>query len=170
MTTEPAETLFAAMRRRGWRVELQPPGVLLPPALRRRFRTLPAALEQVLAQVVSCINPPENAWLLGPADYACSEAPGFCWNSFERMSLEANGELRQRRAITAFWDQHFPFMQAVHSDYDYLALSLAPANFARVVHGCAPEWEEISVVAPDLASFVAAYVQDRPAYPLSLFV
>ncbi len=60
-------------------------------------------------------------------------------------------EAARQQAIRRFWDRYFPFMLAVHSDYDYLAID---TETGKVVHGFAPEWEEPLVVAESFANFL----------------
>ena len=70
-------------------------------------------------------------------------ARGSRWVPLERVrtvSLAAvEGDASAAREIQQYWDRHIPFMMAVHSDYDYLALQTSgdPA-FCAVVHGSAP--------------------------------
>jgi hypothetical protein len=79
-----------------------------------------------------------------------------------------------RAGIKAFWDSHFPFMLAVHSDYDYLAIRLTPDGFGNVVHGYAPEWEEPSPIAVSFAAFLEAFTaaaaMPQAEYPLDVFL
>lgn len=88
------------------------------------------------------------------------------------MALEAADDEAERTAITAFWDAHFPLLLAVHSDYDYFAVRVGGEAHGAVVHGCAPEWEQPTEVAPTLATFLAALAtaaaSAEPPYPYSL--
>lgn len=76
--------------------------------------------------------------------------------------------------IRGFWDRHFPFMPAVHSDYDYLAVSLEGQSYGEIMHGFAPEFEAASMVAPSFKEFLALFklaaAEEREDYPLSLFL
>ena len=62
-------------------------------------------------------------------------------------------------------------MLAVHSDYDYLAVSLDDGS---VVHGCAPEWEDATPVAGSFPEFLRALESEAAAaearWPLTLFL
>ena len=69
------------------------------------------------------------------------------------MSLERDDPDAQKQ-VRGFWDFHFPFMLAVHSDYDYLAVSLDERFYGQVVHGCGPAFEETSLVAPSFSLFL----------------
>ena len=65
-------------------------------------------------------------------------------------------------------------MLAVHSDYDYLAVSLAEDSYGQIVHGYGPEFEETSIVAPSFAHFMRLFGEEaagiRDSYPLSVFL
>lgn len=92
------------------------------------------------------------------------------WNEYEHMTLETYNEGERmgfkkyaedpayREGTKAFWDSHFPFMLAVHSDYDYLAVRLTPKGFGSVVHGHSPSWEEPQPVADSFGAFLQAFV------------
>ena len=88
------------------------------------------------------------------------------------MGLEAaNGDPDWQHEVTAFWDRHFPVMLAVHSDYDYLAVSL---DGGSVVHGSAPQWEDASPVAGSFLEFLRALESEAAAvearWPFAVFL
>jgi hypothetical protein len=175
-TSELVPDLFAALEKKGWNIRRSPAAEpLLPPPLRARYPRLPADLIGFLEVLESCVNSEENVWLLCPGDYRTDPGPeAFRWNEFELMSLEARDDPEKQKEIRRFWDLHFPFMLAVHSDYDYLAVSLAPETYGQIVHGCGPEFEEISTVAASFAAFLSL-LKDEAAgatdgYPLCYFV
>lgn len=99
---------------------------------------------------------------------------GFAWNAFERMALDASVDPEEAEEVTRFWDRHFPFAIAVHSDYDYLAVCLTEESFGAVVHGFAPDWEDPSPVSATvgefLEAFAAAAVAVSSAYPYDVFL
>jgi hypothetical protein len=167
--------LFSALLRRGWVVRFstaeQP---LLPAAIELRYRSLPSEVAALLSSVDICRNPPGDSWLLTSEDYARTTQSGFRWNEYECIALEATTDPLERAAITAFWDNHFPFMLAVHSDYDYLAVRRTADGFGTVVHGFSPEWESPSVVAPSFSTFLETFIvaasESEPEYPLNLFL
>lgn len=142
----------------------------------RTFRVSPRAVSEFLGQIRACHNAAHDAWILGPDDYARSEPGAFHWNECERISLEAlSSDPEAALEVQRFWDRHLPFMMAVHSDYDYLALELAsPSSPGRVVHGFAPAFEEVSVIAPDFDHFlrdlVAASASNAPKYPFDVML
>ena len=123
--------LFSALIRRGWvirsRAAEQP---LLPTAVARRYPLLPPEVIDILSSVDICHNPSETSWLLSAGDYARTSGPGFRWNEYECIALEAAADSLDRAAITGFWNTHFPFMLAVHSDYDFLAVRLTADRFS----------------------------------------
>lgn len=164
-----------ALAQRGWRVVLGT-ALEVPPPLRERYGTIPEEVWRFLAVIGDCRSSKDDAWILGPADYARSEADAFSWNQCEHMSLEASLDDPTRvRETELFWDKHVPFMMAVHSDYDYLAVDVGETHTrGRVVHGCAPDFEQVSVVAPDFSRFLVGLVtaarSSSPSYPFSVFL
>ena len=167
-------TSLEALRVLGWSVEPASEPVALPDAIRRRYPRLPQEVVDLVTGLQACRNVDDDAWLLTAADFADANPDGFAWNAYETMALEEADDDAARAAITAFWDAHFPLLLAVHSDYDYFAVSLAPASFGAIVHGHAPEWEQTSQVAASLAAFVDALAQAArcadPPYPVSLLL
>lgn len=127
-----------------------------------------------VGMLAACHNAAEDIWFMTPSDYARETADSFRWNEIELMSLEAAANETERREIVSFWDRHFPFLLAVHSDYDYLALRLSPDQYGIVVHGYAPEFEETSIVASSFADFLSAFERAAsgasPEYPFSYFL
>ena len=111
-------------------------------------------------------------WFLGTSDYARKSKGGFRWNEYELMAIEtADGDTEGRAKVIAFWDRHLPFMLAVHSDYDYLAVRLEDGV---VVHGCAPEWELPIPIAKSFVEFLADFEREasKPvaSFPWSVFL
>jgi hypothetical protein len=90
------------------------------------------------------------------------------------MALETYDDPIYRAGIKAFWDSHFPFMLAVYSDYDYLAIRLTSEGFGSVVHGYAPDWEEPSPIADSFAAFLEAFTiaaaMPQAEYRLDVFL
>jgi len=159
---------------RGWTIQ---PGIsrepLLPPEVGRRYQRVPAELLAFLEKMDSAFNSYETVWFLCREDYRCADGETFRWNEFELMSLEG-GDAELREQTRKFWDRHLPFMLCVHSDYDYLAVSLDPRSYGAIVHGCGPDFLETSTVARSFAEFLSLYKEavagHRDEWPLSSFV
>jgi hypothetical protein len=166
-------SLLEALGRRGWTVRhAARPRELLSPAISGRYVGLPNEVRTFLSAIDACCSPDQTAWFLTADDYARTNGPALRWNEIEMMGLEAaDGDPDWQREVTAFWDRHFPVMLAVHSDYDYLAVSL---DSGAVVHGHAPEWAETSPVAGSFPEFLRALEAEAAAmqakYPLALFL
>ena len=175
-TSKLGEELLIVLEEIGWRIRRSvSPEPLLPPSVLRRYPDLPQDLTRFLEGLESCVNRDENAWFLCREDYRRTDEEGFRWNENELMSLEwAEGDPEREVQVSSFWDRHFPFMMAVHSDYDYLAVSLDDSSYGEVMHGFAPEFEEPSVFVPSFAEFLALFKQaasgDKEDYPLRLFL
>jgi hypothetical protein len=164
--------LLDSLRARGWKVELSTtPMELLPDPLTRRYHWLPREVAEFLCPLVSCRNQDETVWFLCHSDFSVARSEGFNWNEYERMAIEAAGnDPSLISKIHEFWDNHFPFMLAVHSDYDYLAVRKSDGS---VVHGCAPEWEDPTPIADTFESFLVAFeaaARGNGGYPLTLFL
>jgi hypothetical protein len=163
--------VFEMLRARGWRVELRAPASpLLPAHLAKRYAWLDREVIAFFAQLQTCCSGDETAWFLTAAGFD-REAPGFRWNEYELMGVEfAEGDESLRRAIHAFWDDHFPIAMAVHSDHDYLAIR---KEDGAVVHGFAPDWTDPDVVASSFAELIEALEKQllgEVKYPFTLFL
>lgn len=169
-------TLLESLRHSGWTVRtLAQPAELLPEPLAKRYPRLPGQLVSFLSTLKVCHNSAKDSWFLSAADYHRKKSAGFRWNEFELMALDSmSDDSRECLSIKTFWDQHFPFMMAVHSDYDYLAVRLGKKDSGAVVHGFAPDWEEPSIVAPSFTAFAKALAEagtaSEPKYPLGVFL
>jgi hypothetical protein len=170
------EDLLTTLRRAGWQVQYSAPCQFsLPSTVQQRYQSLPQEVTAFLGKLKSCTNAEQTVWFLCPADFARTDPNSFRWNFQELLSLEAaEGDAAWQAAIRRYWDSHFPFMMAVHSDYDYLAVSLEGESYGAVVHGFAPEFESGSLVAPSFSQFLADYKEvvggHKEAYPLGCFL
>jgi hypothetical protein len=124
-TAQLGADLLAVLQQKGWNTQrstaTEP---LLPPDVQARYPRLPAELTGFLSAIESCVNAEETVWFLSREDYRRTDGDAFRWNEFELMTLEGEEDVALRQEVRGFWDRHFPFMLAVHSDYDYLAVSL----------------------------------------------
>ena len=167
--------LLAALQQKGWNAQrsatTEP---LLPPDVQARYPRLPAELTSFLSAIESCANAEENVWFLCREDYRRTDGEGFRWNEFELMALEREEDAALQQQVRGFWDRHFPFMLAVHSDYDYLAVQLAGPTAGSIVHGAAPDWEEPSLVARSFDEFLRQFAAEATSadakFPFSVFL
>ena len=163
--------LLRALSDRSWKIEATLDPFIKPNAIVERYPTLEGGVLEVLSQITRCIRADEQSWLIAFSDLPADSSQGFRWNEYEIMALESAATAQERNSISHFWDGHFPFLLAVHSDYDYLAIRIADGS---VVHGCAPEWEHPSVFADSFDAFVervceAVSLPELP-YPLSVLL
>lgn len=160
---EAGSELLDVLASSGWKVKRRTKRVpLLPPNVLRRYSNVPAEVVAFLEDLEECTDPSDQIWAFTAEQYRCVEGPGFRWNECELMSLnaaDADKDPRWRSRIEAFWDVHFPFMVAVHSDYDYLAIRLDPGGYGQVMHGYAPEFEEADKVADTFGEFLRMYAR-----------
>jgi len=168
------DTLLTTLSRCGWRIirSQEGPG-LLPPALERRYPRLPPDLVSFLECLEKCENNSSTVWFLVRDDFHHAEEGRFRWDFHEQMSLDAaDSDQDLSEQIRAYWDQHLPFLFAVHSDYDYLAVDLSPDTFGQIVHGYMPEPEQSTPIAPSFGDFINAFersLRGEATYPYNLF-
>jgi hypothetical protein len=118
-----------------------------------------------------CRDGGDTVWLLTARDFARTAGEGFRWNEYECMAIGDAGDDRELiDGVTAFWDRHFPFLLAVHSDYDSLAVYLDDGS---VVHGFAPSWEEPDRFADSFSAFLSrleSHVAGKADYELGVIL
>jgi hypothetical protein len=169
------ERVLELLAARGWRVLVKEESVLrLSEEIELRYSTLPDEVRDFVGRIVVCTSPEEESWLLGAPDYRKTSDPGFTWDGIEQLALEECESAEERAEQIKFWNNHFPIAVSVRSDYDYLAICLAPESFGRVVHGYAPEWENPRMVSHSFREFLTAFErglsEPSPPYPFSVFV
>lgn len=168
------DSLLATLSRYGWyvvRSRLRED--LLPRELQTRYPRLPAELETFLSNLELCCNSKDTVWFLTRENYHPTPDDRFHWNEHELMSLAAADDNGEMARIRAYWDCHFPFLFAVHSDYDYLAVDLRHETYGQIVHGYMPEPEQSSLVARSFMEFVQMFAESlrgNAEYPLSCFI
>jgi len=148
MHAKAIERFGEAAREAGWIIVPRDPSlaVALPEEISRRFGGPPPSYEPFLSSVATACNGDESIWFLTEERFAATDPTGFVWNELEKISLDSADE-EDRPPIVAFWDRHFPIMMAPNGDYDFLAIVTNGPDEGRVVHGYAPEFEDVSVVA-----------------------
>ncbi len=170
------EELLRALESVGWQVERSTSSdPLLPGTIRLRYLLLSEEVTGFLSSLDLCTNRDQTVWFMCREDYVQTDVQRFSWDFCESLNLEtAARDVEWQSQIRSFWDKHFPFMLAVHSDYDYLAISLDEDSKGSIVHGFAPDFELPSVVASSFAEFLTRFkdvVEGRnDEYPLSLFL
>lgn len=163
--------LLEALSKRSWHIDPVESPIAQPAAIAERYPALQSGLLDLLSRVGNCVRHDGQSWLLTFNHFEVNPSEGFRWNEYELMALESAVTERERTAIKRFWDHHFPFLLAVHSDYDYLAIELSSGH---VVHGFAPEWEQPSTLATSFDAFVQRVSAESAlaelSYPLSVLL
>src|SRR5262245_46293195 len=173
-------TALDTLRAVGWTVRERsidaPPALeaVWPPALMRRYPTIPAALTDFVSRIEACVNPDETEWFLTSADYAGSGETVYAWSEWERMELESyeeDGDAAGIAEVREFWNEYLPFFMDVSGDYAYFAVRVvepkpaakrwlfggsrsADPPFGAVVHG-AEDFRAVSQVAGSFDEFLA---------------
>ena len=75
----------------------------------------------------------------------------FIYDTFETLATESAMDKKQRENIVEFWNIHIPFVISLHNGYEYYAVSIKDGS---VVHGCEPNFEDVSKEANSLSDFV----------------
>jgi prepilin-type processing-associated H-X9-DG protein len=85
------------------------------------------------------------------------------------MALGSATDEEDRRTIVSFWDGHVPIMMAPDGDYDCLAIAVGEERRGSVVHGCAPEWEEVDHAESfgDWLAMLSSSLRDPASVPNS---
>lgn len=145
----------------GWSVLLRKtPSFNLNPSIKQRYPLIPIEVTNFLSRIEFCKNQQETVWFMSESDYNYKgDDTSFWWNEFERISLDAAGKDNQWRfEIESFWNNHFPVLLSVFSEYAYIAVDVSKENFGAIVVGVEPEFEEITVFYPNLEEFFTAFV------------
>lgn len=160
MTDEELEDFLGLLRGAGWTVELAGDGGgnELNESFRRRYPRIPEDYRKFLRRVASCERDSGNVWFLCADYYNGVGRTPETWNEFEQLSLESAGDDERWAAETRhFWDNHLAFLMSARGDYAYLGFRVSGDAFGSVVDGYDVDFEGVTDVAPDFASFVRAY-------------
>jgi hypothetical protein len=129
----------------------------LPPAIDARYPAIPPAVRAFLEGLAECARADDAVWFLTPGDYAREDDETFDWNAFETMELAEAVDAAERAAVVRFWNAHLPILLSVQGDYAHLSVRVDPnaAGYGEVVRGDAPEFSDVTVVAPSLGDLLA---------------
>ncbi len=134
----------------GWNIIASSGKTELPENIKTRY-DIPEKWYQFVSALRVCEDKTATKWFLTPGDFLPRE-DGFQWNEFELMSLEyANDE----SSITAFWDRHLPVFMSVDGEYSYYAVD---TESGKVVNGCEPEFEDVTVAADSFEEFIGKII------------
>jgi hypothetical protein len=161
----------------GWRIERRDETrrLTLPPDVIERYGSLPPSYEAFIAGVNRASSADDGVWFVCEPDLDERDPKAFAWNEIEKMALASATDAAEKQRITSFWDRHFPIMMAPNGDYDYVAIVVTGVGQGSVVHGFAPEWEEVDRVADSFENWLlmlahALREPGAPAGPLALRV
>lgn len=127
---------------------------VLPVYITERFQNIPDDFKAFLGMVDTLISSDEKAWFLSVNDYNGNSDLAFCWNEFEKLSLDsAETDNEWKQEITKFWDRYLPIIISVRGEYLYYAIDTTSSNGA-VVYGLEPEFEEVTEIANSFKEFL----------------
>jgi hypothetical protein len=119
-----------------------------------RLGPLPPSYRTFLSEVSVATSADGGVWFLCEDDYRRRDENGFGWDAIEDMALQHAAVEDERQRIVDFWDCHLPIMMAPGGDHDFLAIALGDERGA-VVHGRAPDWEDVTLVADSLEGWLS---------------
>jgi hypothetical protein len=139
----------AALRKRGWIVDVREPPVLRVPKVLRRYPRLPDEFTDMLARFRLVAHSDQARWFTMLEDYDGTSGLAFAWDEWERLELAAVPE--EREAISRFWSRHCPFSTDIRGDYSFLAIDTTSGH---VVDGVGPDFEAVTPIASSLLELV----------------
>lgn len=111
-------------------------------------------LKEFMSSYDELINAQESVWFISAKNINDNQKSGFSWNEFQLMSLDASqGDDEWANEIKDFWKAHLPVLMSVKAGYAYVAYCICGDNQGKFVHGCEPEFEEVTVIANSLTEF-----------------
>jgi hypothetical protein len=153
-----------ALRRLGWKVELNARAAPLPKTLTDRFPNLPPPLAAFLSALKTCEREDERVWFLSARSFAArGKEEAFPWDAFERD--EAEGEYEDRPGESrAFWDAHLPILQSLEGPYAMLAVVVDKASpaYGAVIYSDADDFHYANQVAPSFEALLAMIAKAAP--------
>lgn len=117
-----------------------------------RYQSIPAQYRNFLEKFKSIVSPDQMTWFLCEDDYNGTSEAAFCWNEFEKLSLDAAmGDSTWEKEIVAWWDNNFPIILSVRGTYSFYAIDVSSYE---IVKGSEPEFEDAQKVASSFDEFL----------------
>lgn len=126
--------------------------VSLHSSVSERYQNIPVQYRVFLAKFKSIVSPDQTTWFLCEDDYNGTSETAFCWNEFEKLSLDAaTGDNAWEKEITMWWDNNFPIILSVRGSYSFYAIDMSSH---AIVKGTEPEFEEARKIASNFEEFL----------------
>ena len=137
---EAIATFLEAAVSSGWilqtREKAQP---VLPVSIIERYSNIPNAFIEFLSIVLDAAPSDEKAWFLCEANYNGTSPTTSAWNEWELFDCDNFKDDPDLVVATKkFWDQHFPIMMSVRSDFAYIAIDMSTDHYGTIVFGYSP--------------------------------
>lgn len=152
-----AHVVARALRDRGWVLDSSAVADMEVP---ESLRDAPPEFVAWATSFTRLSSADDAVWFLSAGDYRDPVPGAFAWNAFEQISHEAAASDAQRAETARFWRRHWPLVLSVRGHYAYLAVR----DDGVIVHGEEPEFEETTVIAPDLPTLFSAVVEEHESW------
>lgn len=171
------DELMDALAQNGWQIRRR--DEICPPRgefLGGRFKNLSKDFYSFVCSFETLHDAADAVWFVSARDYASSGADEaeFCYEDFEKDSLECAVNDAERAAVSAFWSGCLPFLFSVRGERCFAGILTQGADAGKIIFGAEPIYEDVLVIAPNFEEFIAlflAVLTDKSAvkYPLSCF-
>lgn len=147
------DAFFSWCRQNNWILAENNNGqVNLHSSVSTRYPNIPIQYRNFLARLKSAVSPDQMTWFLCEDDYNGTSETAFCWNEFEKLSLDAaTGDSVWEKEIAAWWDNNFPIILSVDGTYSFYAINMSSH---AIVSGAEPEFEDTRQVASNFEEFL----------------
>ena len=172
------DELIDALAQNGWQIRR---GDEIYPSqsefLGGKFKNLSEDFYRFVCSFETLHDAADAVWFVSARDYASPNADEaeFCYEDFEKDSLECAANDAERAAVSAFWSGCLPFLFSVRGERCFAGTLTQGADAGKIVFGAEPIYEDALVIAQNfeelIAIFLAALTDKSAAkYPLSCFV
>ena len=140
----------------GWNISKNKNNINFPDIILKRYYKIKKlnSFMTFLGMISNCSTADDYSWFLCISDYNKENLVNeFSWNVFEKISIDAAANFEERKAITDWWNDHFPIFMSVKDEYSFFAIDLVD-NFGYIVQGFEPEFENVVYVAKSFEEFL----------------
>ena len=172
------DELIDALAQNGWQMRRR--DEICPPQsefLGGKFKNLSEDFYRFVCSFETLHDAADAVWFVSARDYASPSADEaeFCYEDFEKDSLECAANDTERDAVSAFWSGCLPFLFSVRGERCFAGILTQGADAGKIVFGAEPIYEDVSIIAQNFDEFIALVLaaltnKNAAKYPLSCFV